>query len=215
MGVSIHYWAIPPSSTLFERLQSDTAFLALMGFLFPYGNGIFFFFEEIDADEREEILQDVIDSQALGPEPETRRRIDEFRLELDRTRRAYPGIEERCRSLEKTCFLIEERLREALKDVRADASELVHSLLYGNRMVRVLDQDVRRPEEIAADPATFAATFISPSLVQEGAQVLSGLDAEAVFINDDPDWELAQFRHWRNLYVEAAAHGDALFCGVC
>ena len=45
MGVSIHYWAIPPSSGLFQRLQSDKAFIALMAALFPYGNGIFFFFK--------------------------------------------------------------------------------------------------------------------------------------------------------------------------
>jgi hypothetical protein len=114
-GVSLHYWAVPPSSGLFKRLQSDRAFVTLMGSLFCYGGGIFFFFDDIAAAEREDILQEVISAQekVLGPEPEARQLIEEFRLELERTRLAYPGVEHRRCSLEKTSFLVEERLSQA------------------------------------------------------------------------------------------------------
>jgi hypothetical protein len=114
MGVSIHYWAIPPQSTLFLRLQRDKAFTVLMAALFPYGSGIFRFFEEksIDPEEQEEILANTIERHgyALGTKAEARRWIDAFRAELEQTRSFYPGIEMRCASLEKTSALVEERL---------------------------------------------------------------------------------------------------------
>ncbi len=37
MGVSVHYWAVPPSSKLFHRLRVDKPFAVLMAYLFPYG----------------------------------------------------------------------------------------------------------------------------------------------------------------------------------
>jgi hypothetical protein len=73
MGVSLHYWALPPSSGLFKRLQTDRAFLTLMGSLFCYGGGVFHFFDGLSATEREDILQDLMDrhqsSLALSPWP--------------------------------------------------------------------------------------------------------------------------------------------------
>jgi hypothetical protein len=38
MGVSVHYWAVPPSSTLSRRLQSDKGFVTLWAALCPYTN---------------------------------------------------------------------------------------------------------------------------------------------------------------------------------
>src|SRR5262245_23220613 len=116
MGVSVHYWAVPPSSTLFGRLQSEKAFATLMAALFCYGNGIFYFFDESDPEENEEILDWVIESRRdiLGPEPEARRWIEDFRQELEHTRSAFPGVERRVTSLEKTSELIEERLLREL-----------------------------------------------------------------------------------------------------
>jgi len=215
VGVSIHYWAVPPSSDLFRRLQSDRAFVTLMGTLFPHGSGVFFF-EEMAAAEREEILRAVIDDQQrhLGPEPEARRLIEEFRLELVRTRLAHPGIEQRCGFLEKTSFLIEERLTEALHKVREDAAAFVGKLVHGDQRHGALAGMTVDPLDFLNDPASQCANYISPALVKEGAEVLSGLDAEATFINDQV-WGLQQFQRWRRLYVEAATHGDALCGGVC
>ncbi len=45
MSVSIHFWALPPASALFRRLEHDKAFVTLMAGLFPYGRGVFFFFD--------------------------------------------------------------------------------------------------------------------------------------------------------------------------
>lgn len=119
MSVSLHYWAVPPSSGLFKRLQTDRAFLTLMGSLFCYGGGVFHFFDGLPAAEREDILQDVIDrhKKFLGPEPMARCLIEEFREEVERTRLSYAGVEQRRCSLEMTGSLIEGRVVQALDGV--------------------------------------------------------------------------------------------------
>jgi hypothetical protein len=222
MGVSLHYWAVPPSSGLFKRLQSDRAFLTLMGSLFCYGGGIFFFFDGLSGAEREDVLQDVIDRQqkVLGPEPMARRLIEEFREEVERTRLSHPGVEQRACSLEKTGFLVQERLSDALRNVRGDASAFVERLLFGDQVHGALKRqepdvelNIEELAELASDPASLCANYVSPSLVKEGAEVLSALDAEAFFINDRV-WRLQSFQRWRRVYIEAAAHDEVLCCGV-
>jgi hypothetical protein len=54
---SRHYCAIPPSSGLFKRLQTDSAFVTLLGCLFCYGrdSGVIFS-RQVAADELEKLL---------------------------------------------------------------------------------------------------------------------------------------------------------------
>jgi len=222
MGVSVHYWAVPPSSALFQRLERDKAFVTLMAALFPYGNGVFFFFNGLEADEREEILEDVIAraQKRLGPEPNARRLIEEFRQELERTRLEYPGVEHRCGSLEKTSHLVEERLREALKPIRSDAEKFVGKLLFGDRTLGAPDEEYIEALQQKGDYKALGEEMentvglVSAPLVQEGAQVLSGLEEEHLFINDCVGPFLS-FQRWRRLYQDAAAGGEALLVGVC
>jgi hypothetical protein len=222
MGVSLDYWAVPPSSGLFKRLQGDRAFLTLMGSMFCYGGGIFYFFDDLSAAAREDILQDVIHRQqkSLGPEPMARRLIEDFREEVERTRLSHPGVEQRACSLEMTGFLVQERLSETLRNVRDDASAFVERLLYGDQAHGALKREepdvelsIEEFAELASDPASLCANFVSPSLVKEGAEVLSALDAEALFINDGV-WQLQSFQRWRRVYMEAAVHDEVLCCGV-
>jgi hypothetical protein len=70
------------------------------------------------------------------------------------------------------------------------------------------------PLDFLSDPASYCANYVSPTLVKEGAQALSLVDGKAALINDH-EWHFEQFHCWRRLYVEAAAHGDALCSGVC
>jgi hypothetical protein len=51
--------------------------------------------------------------------------IEEFREEVERTRLSHPDVEQRACSLEKTGFLVQERLSETLRNVRDDASAFV------------------------------------------------------------------------------------------
>jgi hypothetical protein len=255
MGVTVHYWALPPSSGLFQRLQSDRAFVTLMGSLFCHGNGLFFFFDEMPADEREEVLAPVFAERLLGSEPAARKLIEEFRKEVDKTRRAFPGIEQRRCSLEKTGQLVRERLpaalvqqravRGVLEEIRAEqtgrpagiehgqrsldehrlleamtkqpddaAVSIVERLIYGDSVHAPFADRELETEEISRDPAFNCSGYVSLSLVKEGAEALSEVDAELTFINDRV-WQLRDFRLWRYLYAEAAAHGEALCVGVC
>jgi hypothetical protein len=88
---------------------------------------VFHFFDGLSAAEREDILQDVIDKHQkfLDPEPMARCLIEEFREEVERTRLSHPDVEQRACSLEKTGFLVQERLSETLRNVRDDASAFV------------------------------------------------------------------------------------------
>jgi hypothetical protein len=216
MSVSLHYWAVPPSSGLFQRLQTDRAFLTLMGSLFCYGGGVFHFFDGLSAAERENILQDVINrhQKFLGPEPMARCLIEEFREEVERTRLSYAGVEQRRCSLEKTGTFIEERVVQALKDGREDASAFVGKLLYGDQPHGALKDREFDIEEFSSNPAYLCGNFVSQALVKEGAQVLSAIDAEANFF-DDTVWQLQSFQRWRSVYMAAAAHDEALCTGVC
>ncbi|MFN6526998.1 hypothetical protein [Nostoc sp. ChiSLP03a] len=71
MGVSVLYRAIPPESTLYARLQSQKALTVLVVSLFPYGCGIFRFFE-IEPEEINEILEYFIEThqETFGSELE-------------------------------------------------------------------------------------------------------------------------------------------------
>jgi hypothetical protein len=202
VGVSIHYWAMPPSSSLFERLRTNQAFVTLMSTVFAYGNGVFCFFDELDPEEREEILGDLISTRQLGDEQQARRVIDEFRREVERTRRAYPGIERRRTSLEKTFLVVEERTKEALRQVRDDADKFVDSIMNGSQSFTG-----------SIDPNMWIG-LVPADLVQKGARMLAGVNAEALLANDAAH-VLRDFESWQDLYRDAGAHGDAILVGAC
>ena len=210
MSVSIHYWAVPPVSALFQRLERDRAFAALMAALFPYGRGVFLFFSEIEAGERTQILECAIEERGsrLGPVPEARAAIEEFRQELERTRLAHPGIERRRCTLEYTSFIIEKQLVEALKPVHAGAARFVRGLIYGDR---VLGKSSAKGVEAIMEDQRNTVGAVSQALVRDGAQVLCGPEAEALF---GSVWQLESFQDWRRLYWEAATHGEALLAGT-
>jgi hypothetical protein len=64
-------------------------------------------------------------------------------------RRAYPGIEGRRCSLEKTFGIVEDRTKEALRQVRGDADVLVDRIMNGTRMLN--KSDSLDPDEIMED----------------------------------------------------------------
>jgi len=204
MGVSMLYSAIPPSSTLYARLQHERAFSILMVALFPYGNGIFRFFE-IEPEEVDEILEDVIDrhQDEFGSESAAQV-IDEFRSELEYTRRAYPGIENRTASLEKSSTKIERRLLQELSSKQiANVDEFVEKLISGDQTFA--------PALLTADESL---GLISRELVSEGANVLRGIDPEMLFLKDSEDWYLSDLKYWRNLYLAADANNEEILVGI-
>lgn len=185
MGVSGLYSAIPPKSTLYKRLQQEKAFNTLMVYLFPYGGGIFRFFE-IEDDDVEEILEWMIESNqdTLGSESEARHWINEFQSELERTRNLYPGIEDRRALLEKSAHEIEKRLVQLSRSQGKDTTEFVNRLMFG--------------DQIASNLVQLEDTLglVSLALVQEGAIILREVEPEMLFTRDEgrQEWYLDQFQ---------------------
>ena len=203
---SVLYSAIPPTSTLYARVQKEKAFTTLIVSLFDYGCGIFCFFE-IEPDEVEEILGWVMEAHqdTLGSESEAKRWIGEFRAELERTRNLYPGIEDRTAFIEKCSDEIEKRLLQKLREKQGeDASELVSKLMFGEQTLA--------PHLLPADDSL---ELVSLSLVQEGAKILREITPEMLFARDQgwEEWCLENFEEWRNLYIEAAEKSEEILVG--
>jgi hypothetical protein len=207
MGVSVHYWAIPPHSHLYARSQEDRAFNTLMGYLFPFGSGIYRF-SEIEPHEAEEILGDVAEGHraVLGPEPEAHQRIAEFLAELERTRAQFPGIEGRTAMLEKCSAEIEERLTQSLQNVCIDAAEFTRQVMFGDKLFAA---HLHQPEEEILG-------LVSLSVVREAAAALAPLKPEELFQSgvDLEEWCRDNYKSWRQLYLEAAEHSEEILVGV-
>ncbi|WP_335144691.1 hypothetical protein [Nostoc sp.] len=207
MGVSVLYNAIPPSSTLYARLQSEKALSILVVSLFPHGCGIFRFFE-IDPEEIDEILEYFIEThqEIFGSELEANRVIAELRSELRLTRQAYPGIEDRTASLEKSSAQINERLSQELSRRKfANAHKIVEKLMFGNRTLA--------PTLLSSEESL---RLISRELVSEGAGILRQIDPETLFARDEgrEGWCLDHFEQWRGLYLSADDKNEEILVGV-
>lgn len=171
--------------------------------LFPYGNGIFRFFE-IEPAEVDEILNDVIEEHQniLGSRSEATVWIEQFREETRRTCEAYPGIEDRGAMLE-SATRIERRLFQKLVEQVENANEKVRSLIEGV-------QDFA--PHLSGSDYEFRMMFVPLSLVREGARLLQEIDPNTLFTEqeDEGRYYRDQFMWLRNLYLEAAERNEEI-----
>jgi hypothetical protein len=206
MGVSIRYQGVPPRSPLYRRLLKDVPFNTFLAALFPYGAGVF----ELMASDPHEV--DKILAWAIGharatlePAAEAQQRAAEFRAELERTGRTYPGIESETASLEKCSTDVEERLTQELAKSRSRAARWVGKLIFGDRLLA----PHLRPE------GEDILGVVSLPVVREGARVLKGLPPHALFGRDDWEgWCRDNYRRWRRLYLRAARRSEILLVGT-
>ncbi len=206
MGVSVIYSAIPPSSKLYARLHRERPLAILMVSLFSYGCGIFRFFE-IEPEEAHEILEEIIEEHqdAFGSELDADQVVAEFRTELRLTRKAYPGIEDRTASLEKTSNKIEKHLSQELSRKQIEnANEIVEKLIFGDQVLA--------PNLL---PEAESLGLISRGLVSEGARILRQIDPETLFAYEGKDrWCIDHFSQWRDLYLSADEKNEEILVGV-
>lgn len=204
MSSGILYSAIPPSSRLYLRLQSEKALSILVVSLFPYGGGIFRFLE-IEPEEIVEIIEDVIErnQDTFKSELEADGIVAELRSELTLTRQAFPGIEDRTAMLEKSSEEIEKRLSQELSRRQVtNADKIVQKLIFGDQ---AFVPDLLPPEE--------SLGLISRQLVSEGASILRQIEPETLFSKDE-EWYLEQFVEWRNLYFSADEKNEEILVGL-
>jgi len=150
----------------------------------------------------DEDLQELIDEHpdVFGPEHEARRRVDDFRLALEQIREAHPGIEGRNCLLENAWHSIQEGLVRELVGARGTGtSRYVSSLMFGDERI---GRDLALPEGDRMG-------LVTPALVREGAHLLLGIDAPALFAEDGAGC-IENFSGWRQLYQAAAARDEAL-----
>lgn len=203
--VDILYSAIPPSSELYSRLQSQKALARLLVWLFPYGCGIFRFFE-VEPDEIDEILENVVEvyPDIFESKLELDRVIAEFRSQLTLTRQAFPGIEDRTAMLEKCVDEIEQRLVQELTTRQvADAKEIVQKLLEGDRTFA--------PDLLSPEDETLG--LISRELVREGASIFRQIVPKTMFAENE-DWYLEQLQELKDLYLAADEHNEVILVGL-
>ncbi len=205
MGCSILYSAIPPSSSLYLRLQSEKALSILVASLFPYGCGIFRFFE-IEPEEIDEILENVIEihQEVFESKLEAERAIAELRSQLTLTRQAFPGIEDRTAMLEKSSEEIEKRLTlELSRKQVANAEEFVEKLLLGDRTFA--------PDLLSPEDETLG--LISRELVREGASLFQQIVPKTMFAENE-DWYFEQLQELKDLYLAADEHNEVILVGL-
>ncbi len=203
--VFIRYSAIPPSSELYSRLQSEKALNFLVDFVFTDGGGIFRFFE-IDPEEIDDSFENVVQGypKIFKSKLELDRVIAELRLQLTLTRQAFPGIEDRTATLEKSWQEIEQRLvQELSKRQVANAKEIVQKLLEGDRTFA--------PDLLSPEDETLG--LISRELVIEGASIFRQIVPKTLFAENE-DWYLEQLQELKDLYLAADEHNEVILVGL-
>ncbi len=203
--VFIRYSAIPPSSELYSRLQSEKALNFLVDFVFTDGGGIFRFFE-IDPQEIDDGFENVVRGypKIFKSQLELDRVIADLRSLLTLTRQAFPGIEDRTATLEKSWQEIEERLVQKLSRKQvANAEEFVQKLLEGDR---TFAPNLLLPGEYES------LRLISRELVREGASIFRQIDPKTLFTENE-DWYLDDLEDLKQLYLDADEHNEVILVG--
>ena len=216
MGVTLSYQAIPPTSSFYQRLQHEQTLNILMVSLFPQGNGIFRFFDVdplFPGDSIRSInndLEGVIKRhhEIFGSELEASLAVAEYRSELILTCQAYPGIEDRRTSMEKTFDEIREWLSRELSRIDSiDGDEIIGRIMFGDRTFA--------PDMLTGKEESLY--LISRETVSEGANILRQIDPVAMLEIKDDDWDeylLENLVEWKDFCLEADEKGEEILIGV-
>lgn len=205
--VSVLYSAIPPSSNLYSRLQSEKALNTLVCFILTDGFGIFDFFE-IEPKDIDETLENMLEvyPKIFESKLEVDRVVAELQSELTLTRQAFPGIEDRTAMLEKSSAEIEQRLVQELSRRQvANAEEFVQKLLEGDRLFA--------PDLFPAEEDE-SLGLISRELVREGASLFQQIDPKTLFAEDE-EWYLDDLENLKDLYLAADENNEVILVGLC
>ena len=203
--VFIRYSAIPPSSELYSRLQSEKALNFLVDFVFTDGGGIFRFFE-IDPEEIDDGFENIVRGypKIFKSQIELERVIADLRSLLTLTRQTFPGIEDRTATIEKSWQEIEQHLvQELLRRQVAKAQEIVQKLLEGDRTFA--------PNLIL--PGEYESLMLrSREIVSEGASLFRQIDPKTLFA-DNEGWYLDDLEDLKQLYLDADEHNEVILVG--
>jgi hypothetical protein len=203
MGHSLSYQALPEDSRLFARLRTDRKTGTLFARLFNCGGGPYTWAELDDLDD---ILDGVAeDDSVFASREEVDRAMADLLADLEDARSAHPGLEDRRAYLEKTEEYIEKRLtRHLAQRGRKEAAALVQAFLFG--AATLTPPGVR-------GPLGGGLSVIPSAMVRKAASVLGEMTAESLCAEEDEEDWLEDFQSWREMYLAAAAHREAVIVG--
>ncbi len=200
MGVIMIYKAIPEQTSLFRRLRSDQKISTLFTRLFRNGP---FHTDGLEPDELQDLLDWIAKDKAFGSRAELDATVLELEKELEKTKAAHPGVEDRTALLEKSVFILEERLLETVKQQgHSEAEDLVETLLFGR-------------EQVAPDffePVDEQLFLVPSATVQAGIEVLRNIKPEELIKGEGnpAGYHRSDFARWRRFYESVAAHDEAV-----
>jgi hypothetical protein len=141
----------------------------------------------------------------FGTRAELEQSLDALLAALEEARAGYPGIERRGVYLDKTQWDIQERLTlELTNRGREGAAELVGQLVFGCAALTSPGVET---------PVGDAVRVVPVEVVKQGAAVLREITSESLFDPDSEDFLEEDYRHWRDMYLAAAEHREAILVG--
>lgn len=212
MGVTLFYQAIPEQSTLFTRLKTDDAAFLLFTEFYNRGSGPFLL-ADISAEEMSEVQEHLGRSPEGEAVFETVAGIEKALASLDETlqemKQRYPGIEYRTAMLEKNS----EDLYEFLAPFfQASIGEQGPILL---RIIMDGSEQAFTPPGVSKSGKWLG--LVSADRVQQAGKLLQPLTSERVFAEaaeDQKEWLMEDYEHWRNVYLLAAQNDEAMIVGL-
>lgn len=134
-----------------------------------------------------------------------------FFAELAHARANFPGVEQRTAMLEKCDDRIKNRLTKALTEDYINPARMVYKIMMGDRILYLDSSDEDQSNDFFGD----TIGLISPSIVQEGAAILEQIELQDLFPRGEnlDDWDRDNYRKWRQTYLAAAEHQEALLVG--
>jgi hypothetical protein len=204
MGVFVQYSAIPPSSSLYNRLRTNFPLRIIFYYTFHYGGAPYQFFNTA-RDEIAEILESFIEYAMetypiiFPSETEVEILIAEFRSELRLTCSAFPGIEARGVSWDGGANDIIDSLPSVLISRQVENSEtLAKQLIFGDKLLR-------------NEESNFGLEVISRQLVERGASIFRQIDSEDAFSDrDSNDYAQYTFDLLKEIYMLADQHNEEI-----
>jgi hypothetical protein len=191
MGVYVHYQAVPADGELFRRLRDDPQFCVLYKMLLHRPCGPFDT-RRLDADEVEELLNDIAGEEVFGSRAAVDRMMAELHRELAAATIAHPGLEQRAVYIKSNCDFDRHLERALQAQGHPSAGTLVSDLIFGN---------------VAFEWGDGELTYVPTATVAEAARWFGPIDpASFGRLGDD-------FRAFRDLYVAAAGWGEVVVAG--
>jgi hypothetical protein len=200
MGVTVSYTAIPPQSTLYQRLQKEKSLFVLVNHLL-FTTGLFTDFD-FGINPLTELLRQY--PNTFKSEMEVDMAIAELRWEVMEVQRVCSKAGGAA-SLEKNNERIREYLLQALKTQKiSEAATVVGEIMFGDKSFS--------PPSLTKSEKIEPWGLVSRQTVDKNAKILYGIDLNAIKFEYDGDRE--DMQTWIDFYLLADKNKEEIIVVV-